>query len=90
MISLVEATFSASRRISVASRMLGKEEKSSGFSTKITVVKIRIDKANEMVRPISMTQAGIGRIMNRMTTISPIASSAVGSVSPKDFEFGMS
>ena len=71
--------------------MLGKEEKSSGFSTKITVVNIRIESANDTVRPISMTQAGIGRIMNRMTTIKPIASSEVGLVRPPyGFEFGMS
>ena len=85
MISLVEETLSARRRISEASRTLGKEEKSNGFSMKIAVVKIRIAKANEQVRPISITQAGTGSTMTRMTIIRPIARSAVGFDSPKSF-----
>ena len=91
MISLVEETFSASRRMSEASSTLGKEEKSSGFSMKIEVVKIRMAKANETVRPISMIQAGTGRTMSRMISISPMASREVGRDSSSRFmEVGMS
>ncbi|KCZ92239.1 hypothetical protein HJO_09394 [Hyphomonas johnsonii MHS-2] len=86
MISFVEETLSASRRIRDASRTLGKEEKSSGRSINTAVAKIRIAKANDSVRPISITHDGTGRIITRMTTMRPMASKEVGRARPKEFD----
>ena len=80
---------SARRRTSEASSTLGKDEKSSGFSMKIEVVKIRIANAKDRVRPISITQAGTGSTMTRMISIRPIASSVVGLARLKRLDAGM-
>ncbi len=69
MMSFVDETFSDSRSISEASRIVGKAEKSSGRSMKSVVVKIRIASAKLAERPTSSTQDGIGRIIIRMTAI---------------------
>ncbi len=78
MMSLVEETLSDRRSISEASRIVGKEEKSSGRWMKRVMVKIRIAMAKEAARPRSSTQAGIGRIIMAMTAMSAMASSTVG------------
>ena len=78
MINLVEDTFSDSRNMSEASRIVGNAEKSRGRSMKSVIVKIRIASAKEAARPISRTQAGIGRIIITMTAMSASASSTVG------------
>ena len=78
MISLVEETLSDSRSISDASNMVGKAEKSSGRSMKRVTVKIRIATAKEAARPMSSTQAGIGRIIMTMTAINARARRMVG------------
>ena len=78
MISLVEETLSESRSISEASRIVGKEEKSSGRWMKRVMVKIRMAMAKEAASPRSRIQAGIGRIIMAMTAISAMARSTVG------------
>ena len=78
MISLVEETLSDRRSIKEARRTVGKDEKSSGRSMKSVTVKIRIAKAKEAARPISRTQAGIGKIIITMIAMSASASRIVG------------
>ena len=78
MISLVDDTFSDRRSISEASRMVGKEEKSSGFSIKSVMVKIRIANPKEAASPTSSTQEGTGRIIITMIAIRASANSTVG------------
>ena len=78
MMSLVEETLSDSRSMRLASRIVGKDEKSSGRWMKSVMVKMRIAIANEAARPRSSTQAGIGRIIMAMTAISAMASITVG------------
>ena len=60
MISLVEDTFSDSRSIKEAKRMVGKAENSSGRSMNSVTVNIKIAKAKDKASPISSTQAGTG------------------------------
>ncbi len=78
MISFVEDTFSDSRNIRDASRIVGKDEKSSGRSMNRVSVKIKMARAKEVARPTSNTQAGMGRIIMTMTVISARASRTVG------------
>ena len=78
MMSLVELTLSDSRSISEASRIVGKDEKSSGRLMKSVTVEIRMAMAKDAARPRSSTKAGIGRIIMTMTAISAMASSTVG------------
>ena len=78
MISFVDETLSESRSIRDASRMVGKAEKSSGRSMNSVTVKIRIARANEIERPRSSIQAGIGRTIMTMIAISANASRTVG------------
>ena len=78
MMSLVEETLSESRSISEASRIVGKDEKSSGRWMKRVMVKMRMAMAKEAASPRSRIQAGIGRIIMAMTAISAMARSTVG------------
>jgi len=78
MMSLVDETLSASRSISEASKIVGKDEKSSGRSMKSVMVKIRIAMAKEAASPISRSHAGTGRIIIAMIAMSASASSTVG------------
>ena len=78
MMSFVEETFSDSRNIREASRIVGKDEKSSGLSMNSVMVKIRIARPKEAARPTSSTQDGIGRIIITMIAINASASSTVG------------
>ncbi len=78
MINLVEDTFSDSRSIKDARRIVGKDEKSSGRSINNVSVKIRMASAKEAASPTSSTQAGIGRIIITMTVINASASKTVG------------
>ena len=78
MMSLVEETLSDRRSISDASRIVGKDEKSSGRWMKRVMVKIRMAIAKEAASPMSRIQAGIGRIIIAMTAISAIARRTVG------------
>ena len=78
MMSFVEVTLSESRNISVARRIVGKAEKSSGRSMNKVTVKIRIARAKEVARPMSRIQEGTGRIIIAMTAISASASMMVG------------
>ena len=78
MISLVEDTFSDSRSIKEAKRMVGKAENSSGRSMNSVTVSIKIAKAKEMASPISSTQAGTGSTIIKITPISASASRIVG------------
>ena len=67
-----------SRSISEAKRIVGKDEKSSGRSINSVIVRIRIAKAKDAVRPISTTHAGAGSTIMTMTTINAMASMTVG------------
>ena len=78
MISLVDDTFSDSRSIRLASRIVGNAEKSSGRWMKSVMVKIRIAIAKDAASPMSRIHAGIGRTIMAITAISAIASSTVG------------
>src|SRR6056297_3728615 len=78
MMSLVEETLSDRRSMSEASRIVGKDEKSSGRSMNRVTVKIRIASAKEAASPISSTQDGTGRIIMAMIAISASARSTVG------------
>ena len=56
---------------------------------KILVVKIKIAKANDAVRPMSITQAGTGNTITKITIIRPMAMTAVGFERSKKREVGM-
>jgi hypothetical protein len=78
MISLVEDMLRDRRNISVASKIVGKEEKSNGLSTKSVIVKIKIARPNEIARPMSKMNAGIGKIIITMTAMSAKTNKMVG------------
>ena len=64
--------------MSEARRIVGKAEKSNGFSINRVTVKIRIARAKDAASPISSTTAGTGRIIITMIAISASASRTVG------------
>ena len=78
IISLVDETFSDRRSIKDASRTVGKAEKSNGRSMKSVTVNIKIASAKEAAKPMSSTQAGIGKIIMTMIAIRANASNVVG------------
>ena len=78
MISFVDDTFSDSRSMSAASRMVGKELKSRGRSMNSVMVKIKMAREKLPANPTSKTIAGIGKIIMTMIAISAIARRTVG------------
>ena len=76
--SFVEEIFNESRNIKAARSTVGKAEKSNGRSTKIVTVKMRMANENDAAKPMSRTQAGIGRIIMTMIAISAMVSKIVG------------
>ncbi len=78
MISLVDETFSERRSSRLASRMVGKAEKSSGRSMNSATVSIRIASAKDRASPMSSIQAGTGSTIMAITAISASASRMVG------------
>ena len=64
--------------MSDASKIVGNDEKSNGFSIKSVTVKIKIAKAKDAANPTSRTQAGMGKIIMTMTAINAMANRIVG------------
>ena len=89
MMSFVDDTFSESRSISEARRIVGKAEKSRGREIKSVTVKIKMANPKDMARPMSKTQAGIGRIIMTITAIKAIARRTVGLKSSRTVKTGM-
>ncbi len=69
----VVAMFSASRVIVAISRMVGKDEKSSGFWIHSETIRISTEKAIEKASPISIRNGGIGRKRMQMMPMMPRA-----------------
>ena len=78
MINFVEDTLSDSLRSKDPRRIVGNDEKSSGRSMNSVIVKIKMARANDAVRPTSTIQAGAGRTIIMMMAIRATASSTVG------------
>src|SRR6185295_16054385 len=57
----------------VSSRMVGKEENSSGFLMNIAVIRIRMEKLSEKASDTSSSQVGSGRIKTTRMAMMPIA-----------------
>ena len=70
----MEARFSASRIMVVISKIVGKDENSSGLRMNTAVIRIRIEKLREKARLTSSSQVGSGRISTTRMAMMPIAS----------------
>jgi hypothetical protein len=78
IINFVDETLSERRNIKDASKIVGKEEKSSGFSIKSVTVNISIANAKDIAKPMSKTQEGIGNTIMVIIDINATASRIVG------------
>ena len=72
-IARVVAMFSERRSIVAISRMVGKEEKSSGRAIHSDTIRISTDSAMEQASPMSIRKDGIGRNRTQRMTTTPSA-----------------
>ncbi|EPE99738.1 hypothetical protein RGCCGE502_03512 [Rhizobium grahamii CCGE 502] len=78
----VVAMLSAKRVMVAIRRMVGKDEKSSGFWIHSATIRINTEKAIENARPISIRKGGIGRKSTQMITMMPMAKPISRTLSP--------
>jgi len=82
-INRVDAKFSERRSIVAISRIVGKDENSSGRAMKSTVISVSTEKVMEIARLKSSIQVGIGRIRTTRIPTTPKASA----MSPRSLSF---